>query len=170
MHHLTRSRRRGIYFKGYVFEPLVKLAEELGLSVSGIVNCACEFFLSEKLTGELKEQFKVEAEMCRLREEEHVLRRDLALILRSGAYLDDYARRLLEGDEKEVSKLKSRKGVYANLDAKELGVILRVLARREAISKRLVELLDKKLPEERYPFGLTEEGFRIKRKGGEPSV
>lgn len=140
------------------------------LNLSELVNRACYEFLLKCLDSDYVHTLKEEVEAEKLRREEACLRRDLELILRSGAYLQDYARRLLEGDEKEVSKLKSRKGVYANLDVKELDVILRILARREAISKRLVELLDKKLPEERYPFGLTEEGFRIKRKGGEHSV
>jgi hypothetical protein len=110
---------------------------------------------------------KEEVEAENLRREEALLRRDLELILRSGAYLPDYARLLLEGDREEVSKVKNRMGIYARLDDKELDVVLRILARREAISKRLVELLDKQLPEERYPFGLTEKGWKTKRKGGE---
>lgn len=143
------------------------LAEELGVTVSSLVNLACQSFLSEKLTGEFKERLKVEAEVSHLREEERCLRQDLAVILRSGAYLGDYARSLLEGDKAEVSKIRRRKGVYASVDAKELDVILRILARREAISHRLVELMDKVLPKTRYEAGYTEKGFQIKQKGGE---
>jgi len=162
-----RSCSRGVRFRGFVWDAIKGLAEGCGLDVNALVNKACEVFLLERLTGEVKERFLLEAEVSHLIEEEKNLRQDLALILRSGAYLKDYASSLLEGDKAEVSRLKRRRGVYACVDAKELDVILRILARREAISKRLVELMDKTLPKDRYPFGLTEKGFRAKPKGGE---
>lgn len=163
----VRSCKRGIHFRDYVFKPLVELSRELDLSVSSIVNMACEWWLSERLTGEVKERFKVEAEIRSLIEEEKGLIEKCKVILRSGAYLPSYARKLLEGDPAEVSRFKRREGVYAILNKKELDVVLRILARREAISHRLVELLNRQLPEDRYQFGLTEKGFRLKRKGGE---
>ena len=139
----------------------------LGVEVNSFVNYACEKLLFETLTGEVLEQFRIEVEIEHLRVEERNLRQDLALILRNGAYLEDYAKKLLVGDRDEVSMLQHRRGIYSQVDSKELDIILRILFRREAIAKRLVELMDKTLPKERYPFGLTEKGWKINPKGGE---
>jgi len=165
--HRSRSRSRGIRFKDFVLDKLDWLSEETGEKVNVLVNRACETFLAEKLTGEVLEEFTVEAELENLIEEEKSLREKLTVILRSGAYLRDYARRLFEGDTAEFDRLRKRIGAYSHMTEEEIDVALRILARREAISKRLVELMDKILPKERYSFGLTEKGWKINPRGGE---
>lgn len=155
-----RSCSRGIRFRLSVWQRL----SELGVSVNDFVNRACEELIASKLSGEVLERFKVEAEMDSLREDERDLRSDLRLILRNGAYLPDYASKLLEGDRAQVSLIRRRRAVYSQVEPEELDVILRILARREAIAKRLVELKAQTLPKDRYPFGLTERGFRTRAR------
>jgi hypothetical protein len=166
----VKGCKRGVRFIPSVLDGLKHMAEEGKCSLSFLVNKACLALLEKGLPEELVHKIRVEAEIEELKREERCLRQNLTLILRSGTYLRNYAKSLLEGDKEEISKLKSRNGIYARLDSKELDVILRILARREAIAKRLVELMDEQLPKERYDFGLTEHGWKINRKGGEKGI
>jgi hypothetical protein len=77
------------------------------------------------------------------------------------AYLKDYAKELLLGDFKQISNLRNRVGIFSQITPRELNVILRILKRREDVVSELLEIEDKLLPEEAYPFMVTEQGWKI---------
>ena len=65
------------------------------------------------------------------------------------------------GDFKQISNLKNRVGIFAHVKPKELNIILRILKKREDVVNELLEIEDKLLPEEPYPFMVTEQGWKI---------
>ncbi len=155
-----RRRCRGTYYKRFVLAFVSGFAERVGCSFSHAVNCLLEKALSEEL-GEVEEKLRLEVRREQLLAEERSLRERLTVILRSGAYLKDYAKELLLGDLEQISSLKRRIGVYAHVKPKELNVILRILKRREDLVDELLEVEDKLLPSEAYPFMVTEHGWTI---------
>jgi len=156
-----RGIRRGVYFRGFVWDFVVSFAKEARISVSSVVNKALELFLSERLEGAPQQVFLLESRREQLLAEERSLRERLRVILRSGAFLKDYAKELLLGDEKQIFNLKRRVGVYAHVKPKELNIILRILKRREDLVNELLEIEDKLLPSTMYPFMVTEQGWKI---------
>lgn len=156
-----RCVRRGVYFRGFVWEYLRRFVERSGLSVSAVVGKALERFLGEGLRGGELERFRLLQRESELLAEERSLRERLRVILRSGAYLQDYARKLLLGSEKELGRVQRRVGVYASIDTEELDVILRLLQRRKQVAKELIQVEAKLLPKERYPLALTDKGWKI---------
>lgn len=157
----TSSRRcRGTYYKGYVLAYVSNLAERVGCSFSRAVNCLLDRAIGEGLS-EVEERLSLQVRKARLLEEEANLRETLRVILRSGAYLKDYAKELLLGDFKQISNLKNRVGIFAHVKPKELNVILRILKRREDLVSELLEIEDRLLPSEPYPFMVTEHGWKI---------
>lgn len=164
--HTTRSSRSrgvsaGVYFHPHIWDFVKNYAEATGANISAIVNRALERFLCTRLEGEEAERLRLEAKRDQLIQEEKRLKQELNVILRSGTYLKKYAKSLLLGDTGEISKLRNRVGVYAHISPKELNIILRILKRRENIVKELLEIEDKLLPDETYPFLLTERGWKI---------
>jgi len=157
----TRRRRcRGTYYKEYVLAYVSGLAERVDCSFSRAVNGLLEKAIGEGF-GEVEETLGLQVRKARLLEEEAGLRETLRVILRSGAYLKDYAKELLLGDFKQISNLRNRVGIFAQVKPKELNVILRILKRREDLVNELLEIEDKLLPSEPYPFMVTEQGWRI---------
>lgn len=132
----------------------------LGLRLQLLRSVCSMHTLVEELHG-FEEQLSLEVKREQLLAEERSLRQRLNVILRSGAYLKDYAKKLLLGDENEISKLKRRVGIYAHVKPKELNIILRILKRREDLVNELLEIEDKLLPESTYPFMVTEQGWKI---------
>ena len=57
--------------------------------------------------------------------------------------------------------LKNRVGIFSQVKPRELNVILRILKRREDLVEELLEIEDKLLPSEVYPFMVTERGWKI---------
>jgi len=162
MHRVNwRKRCRGTYYKGYVYDFVLGFAARVGCSFSFAVNFLLEKAFSEGLAGRIEDQLYLEVRREQLLAEERSLRERLRVILRSGAYLKDYAKELLLGDEKQIYNLKRRVGIYANVNPKELNVILRILKRREDLVNELLEIEDKLLPSASYPFMVTEHGWEL---------
>jgi hypothetical protein len=167
MQKFTTSRRsisRGVYFRGWVYGFAVDWCRRHGVSFSGLVNKALELFLAElsdKSKTESVDRFLLECKRQQLLYEEKELRETLRVILRSGAYLKDYAKELLLGDSEQISYLKKRVGVYSHIKPRELNIILRILKRREDLVNELLEIEDKLLPSSTYPFMVTEHGWKI---------
>ena len=158
--YTRRSRCRGTYYRGYVFAFVRGVVERTGCSFSHAVNLLLEKTIGEKL-AEIEEQLRYEVRREKLLAEERSLRERLRVILRSGAYLKEYAEKLLLGDPKQVFHLKKRVGIYAHVSPKELNVVLRILKRREDVVAELLDIEDKLLPGEPYPFMVTERGWKI---------
>jgi len=157
----TRRRRcRGTYYKDYVLAYVSALAEKLNCSFSRAVNGLLDKAIGEGLS-EVEERVSLEVRKAKLLKEETNLRETLRVILRSGAYLKDYAKELLLGDFKQISNLRNRAGIFSQVKPKELNVILRILKRREDLVDELLEIEDKLLPSEAYPFMVTEQGWKI---------
>jgi hypothetical protein len=156
-----RGCERGVYFRSYVYDFVLGFAEKVGCSFSHAVNFLLEKALSEGLAGKVEDQLCLEVRREQLLAEERSLRERLNVILRSGAFLKDYAKRLLLGEEEEISRLKRRVGIYAHVNPKELNIILRILKRRKDVVNELLEIEDKLLPSEPYPFMVTERGWKI---------
>jgi hypothetical protein len=83
-----------------------------------------------------------------LRKEEQQLVQLNKLMLRSGAYLDSYAVKVLRGGSYEDAKL-GRKPLAA-LAKDEEPIFRRMAARREAIVREILGILDKQLPKSEY--------------------
>jgi len=162
--HFRRRRgcERGVYFRGYVYDFVSGFAERVSCSFSFAVNFLLEKVLSEhQALSRVEDQLRLEVRREQLLAEERSLRERLNVILRSGAYLQDYAKRLLLGDEEEISKFKRRVGIYAHVNPKELNIILRIFKRRKDVVNELLEIEDKLLPSDTYPFMVTEHGWKI---------
>ena len=157
----TRRRRcRGTYYKEYVLAYVSGLAGKLNCSFSRAVNCLLDKAIGEGF-GEVEETLWLQVRKAKLLEEEADLRETLRVILRSGAYLKDYAKELLLGDFKQISNLRNRVGIFSQVKPRELNVILRILKRREDLVSELLEIGDKLLPSEPYPFMVTEQGWKV---------
>jgi hypothetical protein len=155
-----RGCERGVYFKGYVYDFVLGFAERVGCSFSHAVNFLLEKALSEGI-GNVEDKLRLEVRREQLLAEERSLCQRLRVILRSGAYLKDYAKKLLLGDSEQITNLKRRVGVYSHVKPEELNIILRILKRREDLVNELLEVEDRLLPSARYPFMVTEHGWKI---------
>lgn len=84
-----------------------------------------------------------------LMKEEESLRQRMRVILRSGAFLDSYAHKLLEGGSPGDARRDGRVPLRA-LSRKDEAIVRRMLARREAVVAELREIEDRLLPKEKY--------------------
>lgn len=158
---MTSKTCRGVYFKPYVYNVLQSTTRKLGISFNAIVNQILDHAIAEGKLHAAGKTLLLQTKRDQLLREEAGLLRRLRVILRSGAYLQDYAQRLLLGGEEEISRLKRRVGIYAHVNEKELDVILRILQRRENLVKELIDLEDQLLPQQRYPLALSDKGWKI---------
>jgi len=138
------------------------LAEKLGCSFSCAVNLLLEKIISQGF-GQIEEHLDLEVRRQQLLAEEAGLRQTLKVLLRSGAYLPQYAQKLFGGrDPKDFVTRKCRLPLPALASAKEQEVVRRILARRERIVMELIEIADKLLPKEQFKVGLEESGWTIR--------
>jgi len=115
------------------------------MSLNRVLN---EGFLS--FMGEMNEdELRLRSRLARLLNEEHELMQTNRVILRSAAFLDPYAAKLVEGNEGLSVKL-GRQPLGALASKKEVNVVLRLLARREAIVNEILEIQNLLLPKETY--------------------
>lgn len=156
-----RRRSRGTYYRGYVLAYVSGLAGRLGCSFSSVVNFLLEKVISE--SGEVEEALSLEVRRQQLLSEEAGLRQTLKVLLRSGAYLPQYAQRLFEGkNSKDLVSRKGRLPLPALASLKEQQIVRRILARRERIVMELLEIADRLLPKEQFPVGLEESGWTVR--------
>ena len=86
-------------------------------------------------------------------------------ILRDGAYVNDAAKTLLIGDENVQERWqKKADGIWDRLTVGERDVILRIFARREANTRRIVEIQQQLLPDERLDIVDVEKGWQLPGK------
>lgn len=141
-----RSSRRVVPWRPWVnVEPLVRWLEKHRFTVNRVLN---EAFLDWVGEGG-DETLRLKARLYRLLDEERELRQVHRVILRSGAFLDGYAAKLIEGKE-ELSVRLGRQPLTALASKKEETIIKRNLARREAVVKEICEIHEKLLPREEY--------------------
>jgi len=158
-----RRRCRGTYYKDYILTHVLSLAKKLGCSFSCAVNLLLEAMISEGLAGNVEEHLGLEVRRQHLLAEEAALRQIQKVLLRSGAYLPQYAQRLFGGkDPKDTASRKGRLPLPALASVKEQQIIRRILARRERIVLELLEIADKLLPKEQFPVGLEESGWTVR--------
>ena len=161
--HLNRRRSRGTYYKDYVLAYVLGVSEKLGCSFSCAVNLLLEATISQGLIGEVEEALALEVRRQQLLFEEAGLRQTLKVLLRSGAYLPEYARKLFEGkDARDFAYRKGRLPLSALASAKEQEIVKRILARREQIVLELLGIADKLLPKEQFQVGLEESGWTVR--------
>lgn len=157
-----RRRIRTIAFKPHIWNFINKASKQLlNVNLNLFVNRLLEKAIELDLPGPIGERIKQEFTRDQLLAEERQLRRELTAILRSGAFLQDYAEELLLGRPQEIARIRNRTGVYARVDTKELDVILRILQRREDLTKELVTIESLLLPKNRYPLALSDKGWKI---------
>lgn len=158
-----RRRSRGTYYRDYVLAYVSGLATKLGCSFSSVVNFLLEKVISESACGEVEEALTLEVRRQQLLAEEFALRQTLKVLLRSGAYLPQYAQKLFGGkDPKDFGQRKGRLPLPALASTKEQEIVRRILARRERIVMELIEIADKFLPKEQFPVGLEESGWTVR--------
>jgi hypothetical protein len=148
-------RRSVVVWRGLV--PLVRrFLGESGLSFNALVNLALERFLGG--CG-VPEELRLRAELYGLLRREAELRRVQNCMLRSGAFLGDYARRRLG---KPVGPPRP----LAALDGREARVFEKICGERERVAGRIVEVMERLL-RDAEPLRL-DEGSRVKKgEGGE---
>lgn len=137
------SSRRVVSWRPWVnVVPLVGWLKKHGFSVNRVLN---EAFL-DWVGGLGDEKLRLRARLYRLLDEERELRQTMRVVLRSGAFLDSYAAKLVTGDEKLSVKL-GRKPLAGET---EVQIVNRILAQREAVVKEICEIEGKLLPEAEY--------------------
>lgn len=155
-----RSSRRVVSWRPWVsVEPLVRWLEKHRFVVNRVLN---EAFL-EWVGGLGDEKLRLKARLYRLLDEERELRQVNRVILRSGAFLDGYAAKLIEGKE-ELSVRLGRQPLTALASKKEETIIKRILARREAVVKEICEIHEKLLPREEYVLKSTRKSRKRRKK------
>ncbi|MCZ2808924.1 MAG: hypothetical protein O2V44_06190 [Candidatus Bathyarchaeota archaeon] len=113
MHRVNWRRRcRGTYYQGYILAYVLGFADRVGCSFSRAVNSLLDKAMGEGLS-DVEETLRLEVRREQILAEERSLRERLRVILRSGAYLKDYAEELLLGDSKQISNLKNRVGIFS---------------------------------------------------------
>lgn len=154
---------RGTYYKDYILTHVLGLAKKLGCSFSCAVNLLLEAMISEGLAGNVEEHLGLEVRRQQLLAEEAALAQIQKVLVRSGAYLPQYAQRLFGGkDPKDIMLGKGRLPLPALASVKEQEIVRRILARREHIVLELIEIADKLLPNEQFPVGLEESGWTVR--------
>jgi len=115
-----------------------------GVSLNRVLNEAFLLWLGERS----EDEWRLRVRLAGLLREEGDLRQVMRVVLRSGAFLDSYAAKLLEGESQEEARL-GRVPLRA-LSRDEEPVVRRILSRREAVVKEICEIQSKLLPEEKY--------------------
>jgi len=133
------------------------------VSLNRVLNESFLLWLGSKNEDELR----LRSNLARLLEEEHELMQTNRVILRSGAFLDSYVAKLVEGNEGLSVKL-GRQPLKALATKREVDVVLRLMARREAIVNEILNIQNLLLPSEKYVLkGERSQGDNKKRLGGE---
>jgi hypothetical protein len=121
------------------------------------------------LGGKNEDELRLKSRLAGLLQEEHELMQTNRVILRSGAFLDSYVAKLVEGNEGLSVKL-GRQPLGALANKKEVSIVLRLLARREAIVNEILDIQNLLLPGSEYVLKADRESFPDyvkKTKGGE---
>ena len=151
--------------------PLVRYLRRKRSSVNAVLNRALLFYLRVEVGDDW---LRDEARLVLLLKEEQRLIRLNRVMLRSGAYLDLYADKVLRGGRaREEAKLGRRP--LAALAPDEEPVFRRMMARREAVVKEIREILARRLPRSEYVLkderparrSRSQRCAQNKRKGGE---
>jgi len=117
----SSSGRRTITWRPWAsVEPLVRWLERKGIEINRAVNEALLYWAG----GLNDEQLRLKVAKARLLAEERDLYQTHRVILRSGAFLDSYAAKLIEGDETLSAKM-GRQPLEAVANRKETNVVKR---------------------------------------------
>lgn len=151
--HATSKRCSSSKRVGFRWMPWVSsvgLVEDLrrrfpSVSLNRVLNEGFLLWLGAKSEDELR----LRSRLAQLLHEEHELMQSGRVVLRSGAFLDSYAAKLIEGNEKLSAKL-GRQPLGALANKQEVSVVKRLLARREAVVNEILEIQDKLLPKDEY--------------------
>jgi len=137
--------------KPFAFRPrrcvlaFLRVARKMGLSVNAVLNEALIFYFDAYVKDNaLRDDVRL-AQLC---SEEQKLVRLNKLMLRSGAYLDSYAGKVLKGGDRVDAKL--GRAPLAALSKDEEPIFKRMVAKREAIVREIIEILSRQLPKEEY--------------------
>lgn len=166
---------RGVWFWKDVLPLLKRLAKETGTPLNRLVNLAVLEFLRGPNAS--VERLRLEAHKLELFREEADIRKTWCTIARSGAYLEQYAVRVLMPQEyRELMKVQAREDGFYNvrdvrrgrvplqaLSKREERLFKRMLARREEIAKELVEIELKLLPKKRWRWKIRRRSKSPKR-------
>lgn len=151
-------------------EPLLRYLKRKRFNVNAVLNRALLFYLRAEVD---EDWLRDEARLALLLKEEQRLIRLNRVMLRSGAYLDLYADKVLRGGKARLDAKLGRRPLAA-LAPDEEPIFRRMVARREAVVGEIREILARRLPEGEYV--LKDERPRrksrsrrraIRRKGGE---
>jgi len=96
-----------------------------------------------------EDEERLKTRLAKLLHEEWELMQSGRVVLRSGAFLDGYAAKLIEGNEKLSVRL-GRQPLRALADEREVNVVKRLLARREAVVQEILSIQDRLLPADEY--------------------
>ena len=126
--------------------PLVRFLRSKGFSVNAVLNKALLYFLDAEASDDwLRDEARL---VLLLREEQQLIQLN-KVMLRSGAYLDLYADKVLRGGRARLDAKLGRKPLGA-LAPDEEPIFKRMVARREAIVQEIREIMGRRLPEKEY--------------------
>ncbi len=126
--------------------PFLRVARKMGLTRNSVLNDALVFYFDAFAEDS---RLRDEARLAVLLKEEQRLIRLNRVMLRSGAYLDLYADKVLRGGGAREAARLGRRPLGA-LAPEEEPVFRRMIARREAVVEEIREILDRRLPEDEY--------------------
>jgi len=127
--------------------PFLKVVRKLGLSANAVLNEALVFYFDAYAKdSRLRDSVRL-AQLCG--EEQRLVRLN-KLMLRSGAYLDSYAEKVLKGGVRDLEDSKLGRKPLAALSKAEEPIFKRMVARREAIVREVLEILNRQLPSSEY--------------------
>lgn len=139
--------------------PLLRYLKRKRFNVNAVLNRALLFYLKAEVDDDW---LRDEARLALLLKEEQWLIRLNKVMLRSGAYLDLYADKVLRGSKARLDAKLGRKPLAA-LAPDEEPIFKRLIARREAVVKEIKEILGRRLPKDEYV--LKDERLPSRRRG-----
>lgn len=126
--------------------PLLRYLRRKGFKVNAVLNRALLFYLKAEVDDDW---LRDKARLGLLLKEEQRLMRLNRVMLRSGAYLDLYADKVLRGGKARLDAKLGRKPLAA-LAPEEEPIFKRMIARREAVVREIREILARRLPRPEY--------------------
>ena len=151
------TARRSFPFRPWVSNRgLVEFLRRKGFHLNEVLNSALCVYLGQDGQVDRLRDF---ARLSLLMAEEKMLVRYNKMMLRSGAYLDLYAQKVLKGGVSRDDAKLGRKPLDAYAP-NETPIFKRNTARREAIIKESVEIMSRVLPEEEYVLKNERENLR----------
>lgn len=129
--------KKDVWFWRGLYPLLKQFCREHNVSFNRVVNLAVQSFLGGCDVGELR----LRARLLALMREESELRGYTRVMLRSGSFLPQYAAKILREPGRALDYIRSGQIPLKALSPSEEKVFRKILTRREAVAKEIVQIL-----------------------------